>query len=93
MFYFSKTMLIDTHTSVSSLVIICSIMAVSLGCLMGTGRTQERIVLLMGKRNAGGIYLPGSLSLGQKGTGHKRLDTNRDRPLTMQALFHSPCSR
>lgn len=59
---------------------------------MGTDWTQGRIILLMGKRNAGGIYLPDTLSLGQKGTGHKRLDTNRDRPLTIQALFHSPCS-
>lgn len=77
---------------VCSLAVICPIMAVSLGRFMGTDWTQERIVLLMGKRNAGGIYLPHSLPLGQKGTGHKRLDTNRDRPLTMQALFHSPCS-
>ena len=75
-----------------TLAILCSIMAVSLGRFMGTEWTQERIILLMGKRNAGGNYLPDCLSLGQKGTGHKRLDTNRDRPLTMQALFHSPCS-
>lgn len=54
--------------------------------------TQARIVLLMGRRNAGGNYHPDSVSLGQKGASHKRADTNRDRPLTMQTLFHSPCS-
>lgn len=59
---------------------------------MGTDLTQERIALLMRKRNAAGNFLLDSLSLGQKGTGHKRLDTNRDRPLTIRALFHSPCS-
>lgn len=59
---------------------------------MNTDWTQERLILLMEKRNATSIYLPDMLSLGQKGTYHKRLDTNRDRPLTIQALFHSPCS-
>lgn len=49
----------------------------------------------MEKRNARGIYLPDTLSLGQRGTDHKHLDTNRDRPLTMAALvslsFLTPC--
>lgn len=55
-----------------------SIPAASYGCFMATDWTKERIILLMGKRNAGGIYLPDTLSLGQKGTGHKRLDGNTD---------------
>lgn len=40
----------------------------------------------MEKGNARGIYLPDTLSLGQKGADYKRLDANRDRPLTMAAL-------
>lgn len=46
-------------------------------------------------RNASGIYLPDTLSLGQRGTGYKRLDANRDGALTMAALvslsFLTPC--
>lgn len=49
----------------------------------------------MEKGNARGIYLPDTLSLGQKGTDYKLLDANRDRPLTMAALvslsFLTPC--
>ncbi|TNN81532.1 hypothetical protein EYF80_008304 [Liparis tanakae] len=40
----------------------------------------------------GGTLRKGKGEKSKAGTGLKRLDTNRDRPLTMQALFHSPCS-
>lgn len=49
----------------------------------------------MEKSSARGIYLPDTLCLGQKWTDYKRLDTNRDRPLTIADFvslsFLTPC--